>query len=149
MTAFRLCALAALLALQGCDSLIPRETSSRIAEGAWQAIDAVDTAQTMQFVSHPTCYFENDRMAATLYGGRNPQPARVALTNIALMLVHARVSTWLDDKVSLEASRDDGDAGPWYVTRIAWHTVSLLASGASVANNYSRGITPTSTRCPE
>lgn len=120
------------------------ETSSR-AEGAWLVLDAVDTAQTIQLAKHPTCYRETDRAAVWLYGDEHPSPARVALTNVVLALGHTMVTAWLDDEV--DAHRNTNNYGPWVVTRVVWHAVSLGASGAAVINNFGKGLTPTSARC--
>lgn len=128
--------------------MFPREHGSRVAEGTWQALHMVDTMQTVQIARHPQCYREANPLAAKVYGTEHPSPQRVMITNLALGLVHSRVSRWLDDGVARAQARDDGLVGPWAVGRIAWHTVSILGTSAAVANNFSQGLTPTSARCP-
>lgn len=145
-----------LLCMSGC-AVLPnvlqpganQEHSSTAAEGTWLVLDAIDTAQTMQFVQHPVCFHEADGMARKIYGGSNPDPSRVLLTNIALAIAHTYITSWLDDKVAEAEALDPDNLGPWYVTRVAWHVVSIVGTGAAVANNFSRGITPTGTRCPQ
>lgn len=147
-----LIAISLMLVVSGCATvdpgrMFPSEHSSRIAEGAWLALDAIDTAQTVQIARNPTCYREANPVAASLYGDDHPEAGRVALTNVVLALVHSRVSRWLDDHVAYATSHEE-NAGPWYVGRIAWHVVSIAGTGAAVANNFNRGLTPTSARCP-
>lgn len=145
-------AVAIIAWLSGCAMLptvlqpgVNQENSSVAAEGTWLVLDAIDTAQTMQFVQHPKCFHEADGVARFMYGGSNPDPSRVLLTNIALAIAHTYITSWLDDKVA-----EGGDnAGVWYTTRVAWHVVSIVGTGAAVVNNFSRGITPTGTRCAQ
>lgn len=132
--------------LTGC-AAYPIDKGSRRAEAAWELLDTVDTMQTVQIARHPACFREANPAAAFLYGGSQPPPQRVLLTNMALMLVHSSVSRWFDDRYTHAEARDDGSAGPWAFGRIVWHTVSIVGTGAAVANNFSRGIGPTSARC--
>lgn len=126
--------------LTGCAALPmalqPKETSTQVAEGAFVVLEGIDTAQTMHIRAGTSCDHEADPLAAALYGSSHPKPGRVLLTNVALLSVHAFVTSWLDDEVAKHAH--DDSAGPWYVGRIAWHSVSLIAAGASVINNHSR-----------
>jgi hypothetical protein len=138
--------LAISILTSGC-AAFPTATSSRVAETVWQTLDAIDTAQTAQFVRKPTCYSESDPFARTMYGGPNPSSSRVVAINVLLMPVHSYVSRWFDDHVNRSEQDDDGNVGAWYTGRIAWHAVSILATGASVANNFSRGATPFGARC--
>lgn len=126
-------------------SMQPTNEDSARAEGAWLVLDAVDTLQTVQLAKHPACYREDDKAAVWLYGSEHPAAARVALTNVVLAISHTMVTAWLDDRV--DAARDTDSYGPWVVTRFVWHAISLGASGAAVANNFSKGLTPTSAKC--
>jgi hypothetical protein len=137
-----------LLALCGCTAMFPREQGSRTAESAWLALHAVDTAQTIQIARHPECFHEANPLASAVYGTDHPSASRVAVTNVALALVHSSVSAWLDDRVASARASDSDMVGPWYVGRIAWHTVSLLGTGSAVVGNFSIGLKPTSARCP-
>jgi len=146
-------ALVLLFLCSGCAAIapvgmFPREQSTRVAEGSWLVLHSIDTAQTVQIARNPTCHREADPLAARIYGSEHPNESRVLLTNVLLAAVHSSVSRWLDDRVDAARLRDDDSVGPWYVGRIAWHTVSLLGTGASVINNYGRGLTPTSAGCP-
>lgn len=140
------CLLLAVVNMEGCAMLpIPfqpanEQYNSNMAEGAWLVLDAVDTAQTMHIrANNPTCSYEADPLARAVYGGREPSPSRVLLTNLALATVHTMVTSWLDDEVAKHDLANDGSVGPWYVGRIAWHTVSIVVSGASVINNHRNG----------
>ena len=119
--------------------------NSNMAEGAWLVLDAIDTAQTMHLkrdrnpTAVVTCNREADPLAVKIYGTQYPSPSRVLLTNIALATVHTMVTSWLDDEVAKHDQANDGSVGPWYVGRIAWHTVSIAFSLRSVINNKREG----------
>lgn len=146
---FALMATIILVLLAGCAALpMPLQPhndqyNSDAAEGAFIALAAVDTAQTMHLKSGTSCGYEADPVAAAIYGGRNPSPGRVLVTNLALITVHTMVASWLDDKVAAESAKNDANEpnnlGPWYVGRVAFHTISLVAEGAAVANNFHKG----------
>jgi hypothetical protein len=134
----------------GCTTtpgVFPREHGSRVAEKVWLTLDAVDTMQTVQIARNPSCFREANPIASTLYGSDHPSTRTVAVTNIVLALVHSSVSRWFDEGYARAEMRQDDSAGPWAVGRIAWHTVSILGTGAAVANNFSRGIGPTGATC--
>lgn len=137
-----------LLACSGCANTFPRDHGSRVAEKTWLVLHAVDTAQTVQIARHPQCFREANPAAAFVYGSDQPKAQRVLLTNLALGLVHTRVSRWFDDGYERARLRENGTPGPWAVGRIMWHTVSIVGTGAAVANNFSQGIGVTSARCP-
>jgi hypothetical protein len=113
------------------------ENNSNMAEGAFLVLASVDTVQTMHIRKGTSCDHEADPIAAALYGSKYPKPGRVLLTNLALMTVHTMVASWLDDKV--EQHKADDSAGLWYVGRIGFHAVSIVAEGSAVASNASRG----------
>lgn len=130
--------------LAGCAALpMPlqpqADNNSNYAEGGFLVLAAVDTAQTMHIRQGTSCDHEADPIAAALYGSKYPKPGRVLLTNLALITVHTMVASWLDDKVDQHMKLDDGSVGPWYVGRIAFHTVSLVVEASAVINNHSRG----------
>lgn len=137
--------LLALTALTGCAALpMPlqpqTENSSNMAEGTFIVLAAVDTVQTMHIRQGTSCDHEADPVAAALYGSKYPKPGRVLVTNLALITVHTMLASWLDDKV--EQHKVDDSAGPWYVGRIAFHTLSIVAEGSSVISNHTRGCRP-------
>ena len=115
------------------------DSNSNMAEGAFIVLAGVDTAQTMHIRQGTSCDHEANPVAAALYGSKYPKPGRVLLTNLALITVHTMIASWLDDKVDQHAKLDDGSVGPWYVGRIAFHTVSLAVEASAVINNRSRG----------
>jgi hypothetical protein len=132
--------VASAFSLVGCAALPmnwqPKDDDSRKAEAVWDVIDTIDTVQTAKFVQTTTCH-EADPMARAVYGGGNPAAARVIGTNAVLMGVHSVVSRWFDNHYDASVSADDGNAGAWYVGRIAWHVASIGASAASVIGNAS------------
>lgn len=139
--------LLALTALTGCAALpMPlqpqTQDNSNMAEGTFIVLAAVDTVQTMHIRQGTSCDHEADPIAAALYGSKYPKPGRVLLTNLALITVHTMVASWLDDKVAEHVALDDGSVGPWYVGRIAFHTVSIVAEGSNVISNHGRGCKP-------
>ena len=137
------------LILSGCAALpvplqpVHSDYNSNAVEITWLAVDAADTLQTTHIKSGTSCAYEADHAARIIYGGRDPTPARVVVTNIALATVHTMVTSWLDDKVAVEDQQrekdDDYGIGPWMAARFIWHAASLLASGSSVVNNIEHG----------
>lgn len=131
--------------ITGCAALpmplqpINEQYNSNMAEGGFLVLATVDTLQTTHIHRGESCDHEADPIAAGLYGSKYPKPARVILTNLALMTVHTMVTSWLDDKVAEHDKANDDSVGPWYVSRVIWHGVSLLAEGAAVINNKSHG----------
>jgi len=143
-------AILAMLALGGCAALPmplqPKNTlgfDSSTAEGAFIVLAGVDTAQTMHLKSGTDCGYEADPLAAALYGSRHPSPGKVLGINLLMITAHTMVASWLDDKVAEESAKNDANEpnslGPWYVGRVAFHAVSLIAEGAAVANNVKHG----------
>jgi len=129
--------------LPGCAEF-PREQGTRRLETTWLALDAVDTAQTMQIAKHPECYSERDPLARAMYGTDHPTPQRVLVTNVLLGLLHPVVSRWLDDGYE---NADDDTVALWAIGRGGWHAFSLLGTGTAVLGNFSIGLTPTSANC--
>lgn len=134
--------LLALTALTGCAALpMPlqpvTENNSNMAEGGFLVLATVDTVQTMHIAKGTSCDHEADPVAAALYGSRYPKPGRVLVTNLMLMTVHTMIASWLDDEVDSHKTADS--AGLWYVGRIGFHVVSIVAEGSSVISNHGRG----------
>lgn len=123
------------------------QQNSNYAEGAFLALDTIDTLQTINIAKHPKCWREADPFAAKMYGTDHPSVGEVVGVNLALMLVHTMVASWLDDEVAKHDMANDGSVGPWYVGRIVFHVVSIGASGAAVLNNKHLGISPLGGGC--
>lgn len=136
-----------VVACTGCAALpMPlqpanEQYNSNMAEGGFLVLASMDTLQTMHIRKGTSCDHEADPIAAALYGSKYPKPGRVLLTNLALMTVHTMVTSWIDDKVAAHDQANDGSVGPWYVGRVVWHGVSLLAEGSAVINNRAHGCT--------
>lgn len=146
------------LLMSGCAVLpIPlnpqsEQQNSNYAEGAFLALDSIDTLQTINIAKHPKCWREADPWAAKMYGTDHPSVGEVVGVNLALMLVHTMVASWLDDEVAKHVAMDAAtpgldSVGPWYVGRIVFHMVSIGASGAAVLNNKHLGISPLGGGC--
>lgn len=137
--------LLAVVCLQGCAALpmplqpVNEQYNSNMAEGGFLVLATVDTLQTSHIRQGTSCDHEADPFAVAIYGTKYPKPARVILTNLAMMTVHTMVTSWLDDEVAKHDQANDGSVGPWYVGRVVWHGASLLVEGAAVINNRSRG----------
>lgn len=143
--------LGAVISLSGCAALPlgmqPSNELSSDAEGAFLVLDTIDTLQTVDIAKHPQCWREADPVAAKIYGSDHPSAGKVIGINVALMLAHTMVASWLDDEVDKHLALDQAtpgtdSVGPWYVGRIVFHTVSIVASGAAVINNKRLGISP-------
>lgn len=150
---FIVAVLAMLVLLSGCASFpVPlnpqsEQQNSDYAEGAFLALDTIDTLQTINIAKHPNCWREADPFAAKIYGTDHPSVGKVIGINIALMLAHTMLASWLDDEVATHESANDGSVGPWYVGRIVFHVVSIVGSGAAVLNNKHLGISPLGGGC--
>jgi len=140
------------LLLPGCAMLPmplqPSERSSQYQEAVWQALDTVDTAQTVQIARHPVCYFEGDPLARLMYGGPHPSESKVIAVNALMAGVHSFVSSWLDVQVARESVEHPDSMRAWKIARQTWYVVSFVYSGAAVARNFREGIRPSGTRCP-
>lgn len=153
MNRFRLpCIAVLLMMLAGCEALPLTNPYSKAAETTWLAEDLVDTLQTVQIAKHPNCYYEADGIAASLYGSDHPSVGKVVGFNFLLAIAHVGVSAWLDYEVDKHLQMDMAtpgldSVGPWYVGRIAFHTVSLGGTGYAVLNNFSHSITPFKSGC--
>jgi hypothetical protein len=149
MSLFYKLAIALLLgvSLSGCESLsliAPYEnTTTRNVERTWLVMHAIDTAQTVTIARSPECLIEANPIAAKIYGSNSPSAERVLATNLLLGYLHYRIGGWIDKKTE-EAILDpkSESVGAWYTTRLAWHGLAIVGTGAAVANNYSRGVQP-------
>jgi hypothetical protein len=65
------------------------------------------------------------------------------LTNVLLGYMHYRIGGWIDKKTE-EAILDpkSESVGAWYTTRLAWHGLAIVGTGAAIVNNHSRGVQP-------
>lgn len=140
-------ALIAAFLSTGCvtsERMFPREQSSQVLEVTWQALNTVDTMQTIQIAKYPQCFYEGNPIAADIYGTEHPSEKRVMITNVVLALAHSAVSRWLDDRVDAASPEHFED---WRATRRFWHTMSIIGTTAAVANNFNNHVRPTSARC--
>jgi len=120
-----LCALAALVA--GCADLSPMAQR----EIAWQALNVVDTGQTITIARQPSQLEEGNFITQSLVG-RHPTERNTYAMMAGYAILHAGVSVWLD-------SNDPG-RGPWHVASLIWGYGMLTGKGLTVANNFGKGI---------
>jgi hypothetical protein len=112
--------------LAGCQSLPP-------AEYAWQAVHAVDVAQTVQIARSP-CFQESDAATAALIG-EHPSTAGALAWGFGLAAIHAGVT------VGLERI----DAPRW--VRASWQVLSVANTARFVKQNADQGIGPFGADC--
>ena len=120
---FRLsAALAIVLAtpfFAGCQSLSNEEI-------AWQALHAVDVAQTISAANDP-CYVEDALVTRQLIGA-DPSTGEVLLWGAGMAVGHAWVTALLE--------RNDA---PGWVQK-TWSYATITGTGLAIPNNHSEGI---------
>lgn len=115
--------LACLWALGGCQSLeVDRE------EMTWQALHAMDVAQTLNAASDP-CYKENAWLTKRLIG-EQPSDAEVVAWGVGTAVFHAWVSNALDDR-----------GAPVWVQKL-WELGTLGHTTYAVGTNHENGVRP-------
>lgn len=122
----RRAALGVAMLVAGCAEL-PR------AELAWQAVHAVDVAQTVQIARAP-CYRESDPVTSAAIG-EHPSTAGALTWGVGVAALHAGVTLLLER----------GDAPAW--VRAAWQAVTIGNSAYFVKNNAEQGIAPWGAPC--
>jgi hypothetical protein len=128
-------ALAAIfgnLLLGGCAAL---PTDSKPPEAAYQALHAVDFAQTIQIARSPNCYHEADPLTKRLIG-EHPSEGQVRAAWALTSTVHLAVTGWLDREV------DATDSKAWRIARGTWHVLTIADAGREVVRNRSLGLMP-------
>ena len=118
-------AAAGLLAclLSGC--ALYRDLSP--AEITWQALHAVDVAQTVDFAPEP-CYVEADPIVRRLIGTK-PSTGEVLVWGAAWSLLHVSVTRWLEQR--------SDDRSNWVGL---WQLVTITNTGFLVGRNHSKGV---------
>lgn len=157
--------IAAVGLLAGC-SVLPTNRASGIAEGAWQAMNVIDTGQTMHiaksrrtdaqmaawaardFTAERYCYEEANFLTRAVIG-KHPSSGEAAAMGLAWAWGHARVTSWLDDRTERAFDRESPSRGAWYVGRIAWHGVSLVTKAWQINRNNNIGLKPFASGCKE
>jgi hypothetical protein len=118
------------LSLGACASM---SDGARDREIAWQALNVVDTGQTVSIARNPWDYHEANPALDT-FTGPHPTEKSVYVTMACYAVAHAAVSYWLD-------SRDTGSGG-WHVANLVWGYGSLAEKGLWIEHNFKNGITP-------
>lgn len=127
-----------VLVISGCSSLPEISTP----EVAWQAVHAVDFAQTDMTARDPDCYKESAWPTANIIGS-HPSQAGLAAYWAAESAAHYAVSRWLDREEDATGSR------AWGWARTAWYAVTIGASLDNVVHNHSIGLHPFGNGCPQ
>lgn len=117
-------ALAFMLA--GCSS-VPR------AELAWQALHAVDVAQTVQ-IARSDCFWEDDPITSKLIG-EHPSTGEAIAWGVAWGGLHLGVTRMLE---AWEAPR-------W--AQVGWQALTIGNTLSAVKNNIDQGILPWDSDC--
>lgn len=140
----RLMILAACIALCGCAG--PRlgfaTYEARNAELMWQAMHALDTAQTVSIAKSPACLYEKAPLAQMVYGTKHPSVERVLITNTAGAALHWTAGAWLDRATERSFAREGDNRGMLYAARIAYYGLSFMGTGTAVIGNVQLGIKP-------
>jgi hypothetical protein len=113
-------ALLLALCLTGCASL---STETRVEEAAWQALNVVDTAQTVQIAQHPDRYWETGTMRP--FTGRHPSTGEALGWMAAFAVGHYAITNALQDHPTLQRF---------------WEAVTLGSKAYVVIGNHSLGI---------
>ncbi len=114
-------ALASLWSLGGCASLDRQELT-------WQALHAVDVAQTLNAASDP-CYKEDAWLTSRLIGSQ-PNDAEVLAWGVGTAVLHAWISSALEER-----------GAPVWVQRV-WDLGTLGHTTYAVVSNHSEGVRP-------
>lgn len=107
--------------LGGCETTSGREMT-------WQALHAVDVAQTLNAAPDP-CYREASWMTRRIIG-EQPSDAEVLAWGAATALAHMWISSFLERR----------EAPQWI--KSAWQLGSIGQTGFAVVNNHRIGVRP-------
>jgi hypothetical protein len=116
--------VAGTLLLGGCETIHSMDGQ----EMTWQAMHAIDVAQTLNAASDP-CYKEKAWLTSRLIGAQ-PSDAEVLAWGVATAVVHAWVSHTLRER----------DAPRW--VRTAWDFGTLGHTTYAISNNHDAGVRP-------
>lgn len=110
--------------LSGCQSVPPA-----YGEAAWQALHAVDTAQTLHVARSPECYYERAPLTRALVGA-HPSEAEVAAVMLGYALLHRYLTEHLE--------------GRWL--RV-YQATSFISTARNVVRNHNIGLRPLGAGC--
>jgi hypothetical protein len=114
--------LATLVVLTGCQST----TEFQKREIAWQAMHAVDIAQTMKAARDP-CYVEDAWLTKKIIG-EQPSDGEVLAWGVGSAVIHYVVSKTLESANA-----------PQWVQKV-WSYGTISYTGFTVADNYNNGV---------
>lgn len=107
-------------------------TETTIQEVTWQALNLVDTAQTLYIADHPAQYQEVGQ--AALFTGNHPTRGAVIGTMAGFALLHYAVTVGIEN---LYQQNHD-----YEVVQRIWQYTNLGYKTYTVVNNHSMGIKP-------
>jgi hypothetical protein len=122
-------ALVIPLFLSACSNLPISRT-----EQAYQALSAVDFAQTINTARRPDCFVEQG--FASVFIGRSPSVASVGLFWAAQAVTHAVITRWLENQAENVPGRG------WDGALHMWQTLTIGLTTYDVAHNASIGLRP-------
>lgn len=127
--------LVATSGLAGCSALqhVARTHGVALTEASWQALNAVDFAQTVTIARQPRRYDE-DGIPTRWVIGEHPREGAVAACWAGFALIHLAVTRYL-------AQRSDRGP-PWRWALYGWEALTLTDSAFAVARNASIGLQP-------
>lgn len=127
--------MTAASALAGCTTLqdAAAEHGVALTEASWQALHAVDFAQTVTIARQPGRYDEEGVPTRWLIG-EHPSEGAVGACWAGFALLHIAVTRYL-------AERADRDRA-WRWALYGWEALTLADSATAVAQNASIGLQP-------
>lgn len=123
---FFLLVIVACLTASGIMAGCALSPEARNTEIAYQALNVIDTGQTISTARNPNVYSEADPITRSIIGA-HPTTAHVYEAMAAIAILHAGVTFWLD-------SHDQGD-GPWHTASLLWQAISLTDKAVIVIRN--------------
>lgn len=107
-------------------------TETTIQEVTWQALNLVDTAQTLYIADHPAHWQEVGQ--AGIFCGNHPSRGGVIATMAGFALLHYAVTVGIENLV-----QQNND---YEVVQRVWQYTNLGFKAYTVVNNHAMGIKP-------
>lgn len=107
-------------------------TETTIQEVAWQALNVVDTAQTLYIADHPAQWQEVGE--ASLFCGSHPSRKSVIGTMMLFAVIHFAVTVGIENLV-----QENPD---YEVLQRTWQYTNLSYKTYTVVKNHAQGIKP-------
>jgi hypothetical protein len=125
-----LLALSLAATLAGCATVSPGTIAT---EATWQALNVVDTGQTVTIARNPERFQEAEGVTRALTGA-HPSTGRVYAVMGAYAVLHAGVTLAIEE--------ENPGHGPWAVASVLWQALTLGEKTRCVVDNFHYGIDP-------